>query len=395
MRKIIALIIVVSLLLCSCENGNFAYINPEEKSEISAEENKFIKAVWLSYIEISELCKNLTERQFRERLVDLTANLLSLKINVLIVHAVANCDSFYESEILPKSRYINTDGEYDVFSVICEMCASVGIEIQAWINPYRVSSERDLSVLEKNKAVKKLYSENKDNILICESGIYLNPAESEVQKHILDRAREIIAAYPVDAIHIDDYFYPDMAENADESSYKKYKEDNGVLSVDSWRRENVNALISSLHLLLNANGKKLVISPAADIEKNYENKYADIRLWLENEWADEIVPQIYFGFENETAPFERTLESWIKETENKKIRLIIGLAFYKCGNEDLFAGSGKNEWLENCDIIKRQISLIKSKNTICGVAFFSYSHIFGKNIKKNAKKELQNAKTVI
>ena len=148
-------------------------------------------------------------------------------------------------------------------------------------------------------------------------------------------------------------------------------------------------------MLADSLGKKRAVSPAADIEKNYELKYADISLWLGNGWVDEIIPQIYFGFENENAPFEKVLGNWITETKNKPAKLIIGLAFYKCGKPDLNAGSGKNEWKENSDIIARQISLIKKKSTIYGVAFFSYSHIFGKNIEKNAKKELQNIKSML
>ena len=397
MKRIIAVVIAAALLLCSCakDNKNPDNISPDTPSTHRTESDDYINAVWLSFFEISALCKDTTEKEFREKIINLAANLLSLKINRIIVHAVAFCDAFYESDFLPKSRYIKASEDFDVFGIICEICSKAGIETDAWINPYRVSSVNDLSVTDDNKAVKKLYSQDKNSILICENGIYLNPASTNVQNLILSQARELMTKYPVNAIHIDDYFYPEMSNIPDKGSYDSYVKSNGNLSINDWRRENINTLVSSLHLLTNSFGKKLAVSPAADIKKNYELKYADISLWLDNGWVDEIIPQIYFGFENENAPFEKVLKNWINETKGKSAKLIIGLAFYKCGKPDLNAGSGKNEWKENSDIIERQISLIKKKSTIYGVAFFSYSHIFGKNIEKNAKKELQNIKSML
>ena len=397
MKRIIAVVISICILFCSC---SVKAPKSEKETEITritekADDGEFIRAIWLSYMEISELCKNKNEEQFRESVIDLAANLLSLKINTAIVHAVAFCDSFYESGMLDKSKYINSDKDYDVFGIICEICAKADIKVHAWINPYRVSVENDALVFKENKAVNELYKKNKNNILITESGIYLNPGEPDVLSLIVGAAREIIEKYNVEAIHVDDYFYPDLEENADESSYNEYLESNGSLKLDDWRRENVNLLISSLHLLTSSHGKMLAVSPSADIKKNFDNKYANIIYWLSEGWVDLIIPQIYFGFENENAPFEETLDKWIEATEEKPTKLIIGLAVYKCGKEDINAGTGKNEWRESSDIISRQIRLIKDKNTIYGVAFFSYSHIFGKNIEKIAKKELQNAKNVL
>jgi len=397
MKRVASLIIAVSFLLCACSvnagKDSVTSVKNEENIFQNAEES--VNAVWISYPELSELCKDADEEKFRERVVDLAANLLSFKINTAIVHAVAFCDSFYESEILPRSRFISPDVNYDVFGIICELCAKAGIRVQAWINPYRVSSHPDKTAVEENEAVKKLYSQNSESILFCENEITLNPALLCVQQLILDEARELIDKYNIDAIHIDDYFYPDMTNNPDGNSYGDYLKNNGNLSISDWRRENVNSLICSLHSLTHSRKIKLAISPSADIQKNYNNKYADILYWLENGWADEIIPQIYFGFKNENAPFEKILDNWVEATKDKPTRLIIGLAFYKCGKEDINAGDGKNEWCESSDIISRQISLIKEKNTIYGVAFFSYSHIFGKKIEKIAKKELQNAKNVI
>lgn len=105
-----------------------------------------------------------------------------------------------------------------------------------------------------------------------------------------------------------------------------------------------------------------------------------------------VLPQIYFGFDNETLPFEKCLENWLDITDTEKVKLIPGLALYKCGKEDEFAGKGKSEWQENSDIISRQVKLLKGKGCK-GFAVYSSTYInFSETF---TKKELNNLKSVL
>lgn len=105
-----------------------------------------------------------------------------------------------------------------------------------------------------------------------------------------------------------------------------------------------------------------------------------------------VLPQIYFGFENETMPFEECLESWINITDKSKVTLIPGLALYKCSQEDRFAGDGRNEWQEKSDIIARQVSMIKDRG-LQGFALYSSSYInFSETF---TSQELNNLKSVL
>ena len=105
-----------------------------------------------------------------------------------------------------------------------------------------------------------------------------------------------------------------------------------------------------------------------------------------------VLPQIYFGFCNDTLPFEKCLENWFAITDVGKVKLIPGLALYKCGKEDEFAGKGKSEWQENSDIISRQVKLIKEKEcqgfALYSSTYINFSEIF-------TKKELNNLKSVL
>jgi uncharacterized lipoprotein YddW (UPF0748 family) len=116
------------------------------------------------------------------------------------------------------------------------------------------------------------------------------------------------------------------------------------------------------------------VSPAGNIRRNTDEIYADVKLWCKGGYCDIILPQIYFGFENETLPFEKCLNDWLSLTDQSKVILIPALALYKRGKEDIFAGEGKNEWIENDDIISRQIETIKEKKCR-GFALYSSSYI--------------------
>ena len=93
--------------------------------------------------------------------------------------------------------------------------------------------------------------------------------------------------------------------------------------------------------------------------------YADVKKWCSDSgYCDYIVPQIYFGFQNDTCPFEQTFRQWYDITENSDVSLVIGLAVYKQGKEDKWAGSGKNEWIEDSQVIEKQQDFIKKYNNV-------------------------------
>ena len=108
-----------------------------------------------------------------------------------------------------------------------------------------------------------------------------------------------------------------------------------------------------------------------------------------------IIPQLYYGFQNENKPFEDICLKWLALERNENVSLCIGLAVYKYGKEDRYAGAGISEWQENTDIISRQIEFVGSQNESVGVALYSYSYIFSKNNVNNYIFELQTIKNMI
>ena len=209
--------------------------------------------------------------------------------------------------------------------------------------------------------------------MVTDKGIFFNPASKDVQELIINGVSEIAENYNVSSICFDDYFYPSSSEEIDKSSYEKYS---GKLSLDDWRRENVNSLISGVYERIKSINENISfgISPSANIKNDRTELYADVELWsTEKGYVDYINPQIYFGFQNEKQPFMQTVKEWIKTAD---CDLYISLPLYKTGLEDEYAGErGKNEFVDNNNIISRQVTYLSKLEEVDGFYVFSYSFL--------------------
>lgn len=373
---------------------------PQQQEDISEE----MRAVWIYYNELSMRDVNGgTKEQFTEKAEEMTENIHDAGLNTVILQVRPFCDAFYPSEIFPWSAYLTgTQGQgvdYDPLEIFLACAKEKGLSVQAWFNPYRVLLSTDWDKLADTNPAKQWYRAGKtENLLLTDSGIYLNPASKEAQALILDGVRELLTKYDLDAVHIDDYFYPTTDENVDSEQYAAYTSAGGKLSLSDWRRENVNTFMSGLYAAVKAADPsvQVVVSPGGDIARNYETLYADVARWArEPGFLDVLMPQLYYGFENESLPFSVTAEEWANLELADDVQLCFGLAAYKCGKEDTYAGTGKAEWQLSSDILSRQLGLCRQLSHYGGFAIYSYSSIFSENSTENAKKEWQNLKNML
>ncbi len=357
-------------------------------------------ACWLSYMELSLVSGRNTKDSYTAYIDGLFDNIKSMGITDAFVHVRPFADAYYPSDYFPVSAYVSSEqgGElpFDVFGVIAERAKIKGIAVHAWINPYRVSHGNDIKVLSEKNPARLMYKEGtSEDVAVTEKGIYFNPSSEKVRKLIVDGARELMEKYDIKGIHIDDYFYFESCGDFDERQYSIYTSLGGKLDLASWRRENVSTLLACLYSAVKSFGQDKIfsVSPGGDIAKCFNENYADVYLWCREEgYCDMIIPQIYFGFQNEKLPFERCLEDWSALCTGSKVKLVAGLALYKAGQEDVYALSGKDEWIKNSDIIARQVKLIKEKDCF-GYALYSASYIdFSEN---SFAEELNNLKTMV
>ena len=364
-----------------------------------AETQTELRGIWIScYDYISAAGK--TRSEYKAETDKMFKSIADCGFNTAFVHMRAFSDAFYESDIYPYSSFVaGTEGAslpFDPFKVVLESAKKYGISVHGWINPFRVSTKNDPSLLSASNPAKKILDggNSEGEVCILKNGIYYNPACVSNHKLILDGVREIIGKYDIDGIHIDDYFYPSTDKSIDSKQYSQYKASGGALSLAEWRRASVNSFVSSLYSTVKATNSNLTvsISPAAQIEKNKNELYADCALWLSSKgYADIIIPQIYFGFEHETLGFQSLLAEWAALPRNPQIKLVCGLAAYKCGKNDAYAGAGSAEWQENTDILARQLKCIRKNKNYSGFVVFSY-----KDLNRAAcKTEIQNLKEAV
>jgi len=318
----------------------------------------------------------------------------------VFVHVRPFSDAIYPSEIFPWSDILTgTQGKnpgYDPLGILCELARQRGLRLHAWINPFRVTRmDKDLSSL----AAGHPALAHGDDGWVREAGgqYFWNPAVPEAHSLIYDGARELLRRYTLAGIHIDDYFYPTTAPSFDKAQYEGYLADGGVLGLHDWRREMISQFVAGLYRTVKQENPAAVlsVSPVADMEKNANLHYADVPRWLrEPGYADWIIPQIYFGFENSALPFEATAKAWAALPRHEGCLVLPGLAAYKAGLEDAFAGAGKDEWKNNKDIIAREVAFSRSLGWE-GFALFSYRGLFGDSLSSIAASERDNLQKLL
>lgn len=353
-----------------------------------------MKGVWLAYYETADMCRGKTEEEYKASVEALLANLKDCGINTVFYQARAFADSLYYSKIFPVFEYISESGEkpgFDPLSVFVKCADEYGMSVHAWVNPFRVSYGSKVNALPTASPAIALYKENPSSLIVCEKGVYFNPASTESTRLIIEGIRELLENYDIDGIQFDDYFYPPCDFSGDETIYQNYIEGGGELTLEDFRRSCVSEFVSNVYTVVKAYGENKVfgISPSAKVEYNKNTLYADTELWCrEDGYIDYIMPQIYYGFENDTMPFEKVAAEWRELVTNKNVALYCGLALYKAGVADENAGSGKNEWQNSSNIISRQYEVVMDLG-YNGFALFSCKYFSAENSNDFSEEEIK------
>lgn len=377
-KKIFLIILIITLIFSSCEKSS------GDNTDVPENRNSYIIGAWINYNEIRELIDSASNQGEFDTIVESKLKILNTyDVNTIFLHCRAFDDCFYKSDIFPVSEYASNEAgelKFDVLETFIRISQKYNIQIHAWINPYRIRKD---GIKEKVNPLSPAYEIiNSGNLsqelILCDNAIYYNPASCSARKRILEGIREILENYKVAGIHFDDYFYPSTPNDIDNLFYNEYTEKGGKLSLQDYRRQCVNTMISSVYSLIKSYDDLIFsISPAANIESNYNSSYADVALWTQSlGYTDWIIPQIYFGFKHEKMPFLNVLEQWENMADESKVRLIIGLPLYKSGKEDTYAGSGAQEWQKNSDIISRQIRCIRENEKMAGYVYYSASYLY-------------------
>lgn len=349
-----------------------------------------VKGVWISYLELTSILMGKTEDQFTASIRKVYDNCVDMGLNTVYVHVRSHGDAYYKSDYYPWSKYVTgTVGQapsFDPLKIMINEAHVVGLSFQAWINPYRLNSTSDMKLVSSDYPTGSWYLSSEGDRVVAEgSYYYLNPGYAEANELIAAGAREIVANYNVDGIHIDDYFYP----TTDSSFDSKVFSASGYSSLYSFRTDNCTKMVKALYNAVKEGNSTVLfgIAPQGNINNNYDYMYADVKTWCSGAgYIDYIMPQIYFGFKNSGQPYEKVLSDWQDMVSGTSIKLIPGLGVYKIGNEDSYGGSsGRYEWQTDTEIIRRQIEASESKANYGGFVLYSYNHVFNPDSNASAK----------
>ena len=371
---------------------------------------KNLKAVWLSQFDLFSVYtdgdKQREKDDYKRLIKQVLANVYDMGFNTIIVQVRPYADSFFPSELFPPSRYVtadySNDFEYDPIKILIEEAKEHKLSIHAWINPLRCVKTDEIELIDNKYTIKQWYLNSEYNgkyLVKVTDRFYLNPAYNETRKLICDGIDEMLENYSFDGIHMDDYFYPTTDASFDFSAYKEYNENESNITLKKFRYNNINLLVSSIYSTVKKYNPDILfgISPDANIETTTEKSYADVFTWCEKDgYIDYICPQVYYGFEHQTHPFDKVATEWSNIIKNDKVKLAIGLTLGKAyTKEDRWAGSGKDEWQNNTDVLKRSLLYTKEIKNCIGVSFFSYQYFFDAKTNIIAKETLSEVNNLL
>ncbi len=390
MKKVILIVVmfvIATFFIIEDKNNINSYVNN------NINDNN-VKAIYFSYIELEKYIKDKPIDTIKENINTIINNISSSGFNLLILHVRPFSDSIYPSNIFLPSKSVTSGNtlSFDILKYFLEVSHSYNISVHAWINPYRISSDNNYVITSNHPAYSFVGT---NHIKVLDNGVYYNPASEKVNSLIVSGIEEIVTNYDVDGIHFDDYFYP--SDDIDLENYNEYKALGGKLSIEEYRYKNISKMLSLVYSSIKKIDDSVLfgIAPQGNIENNYSMEYLDIKSILSsNGYIDYVMPQIYFGFNNSSKPFSNTYDEWSGLIKVDSIRLIPALALYKSGSSDKYAGSGINEWIDNSDILKRQILYMKSKSSYSGFSIFRYEHFYNSS-NDNMKKEVYNIKEIL
>lgn len=353
---------------------------------------KEMRGVWVSYIELDMQNEtDKSEASFREKFKNIAINSKNAGFNTLIVQVRPFCDALYKSAYFPYSHILSGEQgvspDYDALKVMCEICSELDLDIHAWVNPYRISTDSTPQALSETNP----YVIDNEIGEETENGIFLNPANKMARKLIIDGVTEIVKNYDVDGIQFDDYFYPTQDSEFDDEEYAEYVDTVGAMncmSVDNWRIANVNTLICDTYRAIHkiSNDVDFGISPQGNIDNNAKI-YADVKSWcICKGFVDYICPQLYYSLENPALTFENSLNSWASLDINKNVKLYVGLAGYKANTD-----SDEGTWLYSDNVLSKEYKIAIQNEKVSGIMLYSYSALED----ENASAEISNLTNAI
>lgn len=326
--RVKSLLCVFFLLLMA--GGVFAQVQTG-----SAYPKREFRAAWIQ--SVNGQFRGMPTEKLKQNLIGQLNSLQKAGINAIIFQVRPEADALYASRLEPWSRFLTgvqgkaPEPYWDPMQFMIDECHKRGMEFHAWINPYRTKT-----TLKSELAPNHVYNIHPEWFVTYGDQLYFDSALPESRRHICMVVSDIVSRYDVDAIHMDDYFYPYPIKGKDfpdDASFARFG--GGFSNKGDWRRSNVNVLIKKLHETIREIKPwvKFGVSPFGIYRnessdplgsktkglQNYDDLYADVLLWAREGWIDYNIPQIYWHIGHPVADYETLVKWWARNTENRPL----------------------------------------------------------------------------
>lgn len=332
-----------------------------------------------------------------------------LHLNAVVFQVRPSADALYPSPLEPWSEYLTgqqgraPEPAWDPLAEWIAAARERGLELHAWLNPYRARHPRAVSPV----AASHLSRTNPEAVKAYGDLLWMDPGEAVAQQRTLDVVRDVVARYDVDGVHIDDYFYPypirrepraepvpavsRAAANAaapapvreetdaipfpDDPAWERYRAAGGRLTRADWRRENVNRLVAAIYRTVRATKPQVRfgVSPfgigrpdrrPAGITgfSQYDQIYADVEHWVEQGWMDYLTPQLYWPRDRTAQAFPVLLDYWARQNAAHGRHLWPGLY-------TSMVGAPERGW--EPEEIVGQVEVVRARSASTGHVHFS------------------------
>lgn len=304
---------------------------------MTAQKKREFRGAWIQCVNGQYMGK--TTQQIQSMLSCQLDELQKDGVNAIIFQVRAECDALYESKLEPWSKFLTgVQGKapspyWDPLAWMVEECHKRGMEIHAWINPYRAKhGSTSMEQLAPTSVVKQ-----KPNLCFTyDNLVLLNPALQEAADYTCKVAADIVERYDIDGFHIDDYFYPYPVPGKQIPDVQFYQSNPaGHRTIGDWRRDNVSRFVKQLGETVHRIKPwvKFGVSPFGIYRnkrndpngsetfglQNYDDLYADVLLWVNNGWIDYCVPQLYWEIGNKAADYKTLITWWNKHAGNRPL----------------------------------------------------------------------------
>ena len=373
-KRVAALILASALVACSDKDPTGPVTPPPPVPPVPPTDTaappvvREMRGLWIATVgNIDWPTRNtLTAEQQRAELIDILDRAAALGVNAIMFHVRPAADAVYESSLEPwASLLTNVQGRspgYDPLAFAIEQAHARGMELHAWVNPFRAGNTVDTTRL----AANHVFRTQRDLVRVYASNIWLDPGEPAVHDHSMRVITDIVRRYDIDAIHADDYFYPYPVTGVTFQDTSAFRRFGAGLSLADWRRANIDRFVERMYREVHAIKPtlKVGISPfgiwrpgnppgVAGLDA-FASIYADSRKWLQQGWVDYLAPQLYWAISAPQQPFGNLFDWWV--AQNTQARHVWpGLAVYKVADRSFTASE-----------IQDQIRLLRTRTTGTG-----------------------------